>query len=195
MSSLVRTFVAVEIPGEVQERAGQLIARLRGTDAKVRWVEPRNLHWTLKFLGDVDLRETPEIIAAVAEAVAPFAPFDVEARGAGAFPDPRRPRTLWIGMGEGSEEMIELHGAVERSLAKLGFREEGRKFRPHVTIGRVRNSPVGIDKLAQLVQQNADFESGLSTVYEVTVFTSELDRDGPTYEPLGHAELHGADGE
>lgn len=191
MSNIVRTFVAVEIPGEVRERAAQLIKSLRNTDAKVRWVEPRNMHWTLKFLGDVDLRETPDVCSAVAEAVADFAPFDVEARGAGAFPDPSRPRTVWIGMGQGSEQMIAMHDAIDRALGRLGYREENRRFRPHLTIGRVRNSPGGIEELGQLIQQHADFASGLSTVYEVTIFSSDLDEDGPTYEPLGHAELKG----
>jgi RNA 2',3'-cyclic 3'-phosphodiesterase len=192
MSNIVRTFVAIEIPGEVRERASHLIKLLRKTDAKVRWVEPRNMHWSLKFLGDVDLRETPRICAAVAEAVADFAPFDVEARGAGAFPDPSRPRTVWIGMGRGSEQIIELHDAIDRALGKLGYREENRRFRPHLTIGRVRNSPNNaIEELGQLIQQHADFTSGLSTVYEVTIFSSDLDEEGPTYEPLGHAELKG----
>ena len=191
MSNVVRAFVAVEIPGEVRERAAQLIKALRSTPAKVRWVEPRNMHWTLKFLGDVDLRETPAICAAVAGAVHEFAPFDVEACGAGAFPAADRPRTVWIGMGRGSEQMIALHNAIDQALGKLGYREEGRKFRPHLTIGRVRSSPSGIGDLAELLQQHADFASGLSTVYEVVVFSSDLDEDGPTYEPLGHAEFKG----
>jgi RNA 2',3'-cyclic 3'-phosphodiesterase len=191
MTDIVRTFIAVEIPGEVKSRASQLIARLEVAPAKVKWVAPRHMHWTLKFLGDVDMLETPQICEAVARAVEPLAPFDVEARGAGAFPDAERPRTVWIGMGAGSAEMIELHDAIESELAKLGYRAENRRFRPHLTIGRVRNSPAGIEELASLLKENADFASGLSTVYEVVIFSSELGPDGPTHEPLGHAELKG----
>ncbi len=87
--------------------------------------------------------------------------------------------------------MIALHDAIERELGPLGYREENRRFRPHLTIGRVRQSPSGIDELGRLILKNADFESGLSTVYEVVVFSSELGPDGPTHEPLGHAELKG----
>jgi 2'-5' RNA ligase len=191
MTDIVRTFIAVEIPGEVKSRASQLITRLEVAPAKVKWVAPRHMHWTLKFLGDVDMLETPQICEAVARAVEPLAPFDVEARGAGAFPDAERPRTVWIGMGAGSAEMIELHDAIESELAKLGYRAENRRFRPHLTIGRVRNSPAGIEELASLLKENADFASGLSTVYEVVIFSSELGPDGPTHEPLGHAELKG----
>ena len=191
MPDIVRTFIAVEIPGEVKNRASQLIAQLRTAPANVKWVAPRHMHWTLKFLGDVDLLDTPKICQAVARAVEPLAPFDVEARGAGAFPDASRPRTVWIGVGAGGEQMIELHDAIEHELAPLGYRPENRRFRPHLTIGRVRNSPTGIDELGRLIEQHATFASGLSTVYEVLIVSSELGHDGPTYELLGHADLKG----
>lgn len=191
MSEVVRTFVAVEIPLDVKERAGRLIRALRETPAKVKWVAPAHLHWTLKFLGDVDMLEIPAVCDAVARAVEPLAAFDVEARGAGAFPDVRRPRTVWIGMERGREQMIELHDAIEFELAKLGYRSENRRFRPHLTIGRVRQSPQGIGELGRLLEKQADFDGGLSLVDEVVVFSSVLSRDGPTYEPLAHVELKG----
>jgi 2'-5' RNA ligase len=191
MADIIRTFVAVEIPFEVKDRAGQLIGRLLAAPAKVKWVAPAHMHWTLKFLGDVDMIEIPDVCQAVTRAVEPFRPFDVEVRGAGAFPDVRRPRTIWVGMGTGTEAMIALHDAIDHELSQLGYRSENRRFRPHLTIGRVRQSPQGIDELGRLVQKNADFASGLSTVYEVVVFSSELGPDGPTHEPLCHVELKG----
>jgi len=193
MPEIVRTFVAVQIPVEVQDRAGELINRLKVAPAKVKWVAPRHLHWTLKFLGDVDLREIPEVCDVVAQAVRGFAPFDIETRGAGTFPDLERPRTVWLGVGRGKEQMIALHAAVEQGLGRLGFREEHRKFRPHVTIGRVRNSTEGGRELGELLTRHADFDAGLSTVYEVVVLSSDLGAKGPTYEPLGHAELLAAE--
>lgn len=191
MPETVRTFIAAEIPADLQQRAGQLIKRLQATAAKVKWVEPRHLHWTLKFLGEVDLREIPEVCRAVEGAVADIAPFDLEARGAGAFPDPNRPRTIWLGSGEGTAPMVALHDAVDRALAGLGFRAEGRRFRPHLTIGRVRNTQDGLRELAALLAEHADFDGGVCYVDEVVVFSSVLGREGPTYEPLGHAELRG----
>jgi RNA 2',3'-cyclic 3'-phosphodiesterase len=192
MANIVRTFVAVEIPVEVQDRAGKLIGSLQEAPAKVKWVAPRHLHWTLKFLGDVDMLEIPSVCQAVSRAVAPIVPFDIEARGAGAFPDPARPRTVWVGMGEGSDEMIELHDAIDRELAALGYRGENRRFRPHLTIGRVRQAHEGTRELARLIRENAEVPIGISTVYEVVVFSSELGREGPTHEPLCHVELKGS---
>ena len=191
MPETVRTFIAVEIPGEVKDHALRLIERLSVAPAKVKWVGPSAMHWTLKFLGDVDIVETPKICAAVARAVEPLVPFDVEARGAGAFPDVRRPRTVWIGMTQGAEQMVQLHDRIEAQLAQIGYRPEGRRFRPHLTIGRVRSSPAGIGELGELITRNADFDAGVSTVFEVAIFSSHLGRDGPTHEPLGHAELKG----
>ena len=191
MAQRVRTFVAVEAPPEVRSRATELIQRLKAVDARVKWVEPHNLHWTLKFLGNVEMVEIPEVCSAVEEAAKSLPAFDLEARGAGAFPNLRNPRTIWLGVGQGADEMVELHRAVERSLAKLGFREERRRFRPHITIGRVREGGAPVNELAELLQESADFEGRNSTVFNVTVFSSQLGREGPQYEALAHIDLQG----
>ena len=188
MHRWVRTFVAVEAPGDVCGPAVRLISRLRTTSANVRWVEPP-LHFTLKFLGDVDVLEIPDVCGAVADAVADVAPFQLEVRGAGAFPTADRPRTIWIGTGAGTAEMIDVHTRLEQSLTELGFRAEGRRFRPHLTIGRVRRSPEGIAELGRAVQNEAEFLGGGMLVDELQVFSSRLERTGPVYELLGRAEL------
>jgi RNA 2',3'-cyclic 3'-phosphodiesterase len=191
MRNTVRTFVAIELPPEIRSRAERLIALLRGTSTRVRWVGSNELHWTLKFLGEVDLNDIPDVCRKVAQAAAGIEPFDVDAHGAGAFPDPLRPRTIWMGVGEGTNEMISLHDAIEAQLATSGFRKEQRRFRPHITLGRARNSDEGLSELAELIRQQADFDGGISTVYEVAVFASHPGPKGPTYEALGHAPLGG----
>ena len=160
MRRRVRTFVAVEMPAEVRQsrlptdRPACAARRRPTSDGST----PDQMHWTLKFLGDVDLLEIPEICRRLSQAVAPLAPFDVEARGAGAFPDVTRPRTVWIGMRDGTEPMIALHATVEDVLADLGFRQEQRRFRPHITLGRVRNGAAGgQEELAERLKENADF--------------------------------------
>lgn len=191
MNRNVRTFVAVEISSEMRLRAGQLIDRLSSTAAKVRWVEPHNLHFTLKFLGDVDLLDIPQLCEAVTGAVAELPPFEIEALGAGAFPDLHNPRTVWLGVGRGTEAMVELHDAVERALTTLGFRREQRRYRPHVTLGRVRGAGPANLELAERLAKLADFPGGIASIEEVVVFSSELGRDGPSYEVLASAPLGG----
>ncbi|OHB66891.1 MAG: 2'-5' RNA ligase, partial [Planctomycetes bacterium RBG_13_63_9] len=184
MKDAVRTFVAVEISSAVRERAGELIEVLRASGADVKWVEVGNLHLTLKFLGDVASREIPRVCEAVERGTAKVAPFELEVRGAGAFPDARRPRTVWLGVGNGAEEMVELHRHVEAKLSKLGYRKEHRRFQAHLTIGRVRGGGPAVVELGQRIEQQSDLLAGKMQVREVVVFSSQLDRSGPTYEAL-----------
>jgi RNA 2',3'-cyclic 3'-phosphodiesterase len=188
----LRVFTAVEVTPEIQSAAGRLIDRLRVAPAKVTWIKPVNLHFTLKFLGDVPATESPQICRAIQEAVAPFTPFEIVACGAGAFPSMGRPRTLWLGVTDGAEQMELVFQAIERLLAQLGYPLEGRRFTPHLTLGRVReSSPGATNELAELLKKHAEFDAGDMTVSEVTVFSSTLRRDGPTYEVLSRAEFRG----
>jgi 2'-5' RNA ligase len=185
----LRTFVAAETAPAVVERAQALIERLRVSQADVKWVGPQNLHLTLKFLGEVPAADTAEICTAVAEVAATFQPLSVGFRGAGAFPDTRRPRTIWLGVQSGLEQISALQKAVDRALRALGYPKEDRQFHPHLTLGRVRNAGPRQRELTQLLREHGDFEAGVSEIHEVVVFASHLDRTGPTYEPLGRARL------
>ncbi len=125
----------------------------------------------------------------MADAVAGLKAFDLEVCGVGAFPEPSRPRTVWIGTGRGTEEMVEVHQRLDSALGEAGFRTEGRRFRPHLTIGRVRNSPDGFDELAAAIENESEFQAGIMRVDELLIFSSRLERSGPVYEILGRAEL------
>jgi RNA 2',3'-cyclic 3'-phosphodiesterase len=191
MKKTRRTFVAVEINNPIRARAGELIAELGGTAADVKWVERDNLHLTLKFLGDVHEREITDVCRAVARGAAAVPTFDLVIRGAGAFPNPARPRTVWLGACEGAEQMVVLHDRIEAALAELGYREEHRRFQTHLTIGRVRGSGPAIAELGTLLQQRADALVGSMTVVEAAIFSSVLTSAGPVYELLSTAPLGG----
>lgn len=191
MARSTRTFVAVDVSEETRARAGRLLGELAAADSKVKWVDPRNLHVTLKFLGDVDTRELGEVCAAVAAAVREAPPFDFCVRGCGAFPTTDSPRTIWLGVEDGADELIALHEMLEKGLAGMGFRREQRRFRPHLTLGRVRNNPAGLDELMAILEENRDLVAGVTGVDEVKVYSSELNREGPAYEMLSTATLAG----
>src|SRR4029078_8317708 len=134
----VRTFIAVELSPGVKHRAGELIKKLKPTGADVNWVQPVQMHLTLKFLGEVPRDDIIPICKVAQDVAAQFEPFDLGFRGTGAFPHTDHPRTLWIGIEDGLAEIRALQKELEQKLLdKLGFPKERRQFTPHLTIGRV----------------------------------------------------------
>jgi 2'-5' RNA ligase len=184
-----RTFIAVDAVDAVHAAAVLAIDRLRGATENVKWVEPDNLHWTMQFLGDLTDQEIAEVCLRTTRAAARHEGFSLSARGVGAFPTIHRPRTLWIGAGDGGDRLVALHASIEQALFDLGFRGENRQFVPHLTLGRVGRGahagPVVAERLAKL----GDYDGGMMDVDEVTVYASELSRDGPMYTALAHAKL------
>jgi 2'-5' RNA ligase len=141
-------------------------------------------------LGDVDVLEIPGVASAVTQAAGEIDAFELEVRGAGAFPAADRPRTLWLGAGAGAQSMVALQAAIQRKLDQLGYRGESRRYVPHLTLGRAgRDSPARslVRELAGL----ADFEAGSMLVDEVLVFSSQLRPEGPVYDVLARAPLAG----
>ena len=117
----LRTFIAVEVSSDVIGRAQKLIQQLTPLDDNVRWADPRAFHLTLSFLGDVELLELPKICQAMRTAVGELPPFDVVVHGAGAFPSVDRPRTIWLGIREGRDELRAMQSRLQDELSKLGF--------------------------------------------------------------------------
>ena len=187
--SVLRTFIAITASVEVQGNIQRLIEHLQSANANVKWVLPDHLHLTLKFLGDVPESEIHKVCEKVQQAAADFRPFTIGCQGAGAFPDPARPRTVWIGVEQGAEKTIAMQSLVDKALQGLGFPKEGRRFHPHLTIGRVRRGGSATFELGNLISEHADFAAGQSVVDEVIVFSSELTRTGPEYIPLSRVKL------
>jgi RNA 2',3'-cyclic 3'-phosphodiesterase len=187
MKSL-RTFIAVEISAAAREKVVGLIELLGAAEADVKWVESHNLHLTLQFLGDVSEKQIPDVCKAVTRGAGEVPPFTLEIYGAGAFPNFGKPRTLWLGAKDGSDQMADLHDRVAFALAELGFRDEERRFQTHLTVGRVRSSK-NVALLGPLLRQHANFSAGAFQVEQVIVFSSRLERGGPIYEKLATARL------
>src|SRR5262249_647887 len=153
------------------------------------WVEAENLHVTLLFLGEVDDREVPAVCRAVAAASAEHPAFRVSIERAGCLPNPRRPRVLWVGVGDGAHALCALHDGLETRLLELGcYRREARQYTPHITLGRVK-SDRPTDKLAAALAKQAGWKGGAMTVREVQVMSSELTPQGPQYTVLSRAQL------
>jgi len=185
----LRTFIAVDLGKPIRDRLVALQEKLAQTGAPVKWVEVENLHVTLLFLGEVEDRTTPAICQAVAHVCNDLASFPMTVERAGCFPNPRRPRILWVGIGDGVQEICQLHDALEPPLLELGcYRREERKYTPHITIGRVKTERPS-DKLEPALVKCAGWRAGETTVREVLVMSSELTPQGPAYTILSRSQL------
>jgi RNA 2',3'-cyclic 3'-phosphodiesterase len=184
-----RTFIAVEAVDQVHASALTVIDRLRSATDNVKWVAPDNLHWTMQFLGDLDDVEMAEVCLRTVRAAKRHEGFTLEARSVGAFPSINKPRTLWLGAGEGREQFCALQADIESAIESLGFRAERRQFVPHLTLGRVGQGTHGGSILSERLAKLVDFDGGAMGVDAVTVYASELSREGPTYHVLARAPL------
>ena len=186
-----RTFIAIGLDKSVRARVAALQEALAPAAPDVKWVEEENLHLTLLFLGEVDDRELPAVCRAVQEAVAELPAFNLSVEGAGAFPNARRPRILWVGVGEGAADVVAVHDALEGPLLELGcYRREERKYTPHVTLGRTRSERPA-DELAKALAKHQAWKAGEQPVEEVHIMASKLSPHGPEYTVLGRAKLAG----
>lgn len=187
---MARLFIAIDVGdavrAEVTRVVAQLGARLEAvtTPPKVAWVKPAALHVTLRFLGETDDAETARVREALTPAIA-MPPFEVEWRGLGAFPSPRHPRALWLGVIRGAAQL----GAVEAEIARrLGTGDpETRPFLPHLTIGRIKMAGQGVDW--PKVLKTVEVRGVASRAERVTLYRSELSQRGPHYTGLISAPL------
>jgi 2'-5' RNA ligase len=185
----LRTFIAVDLGNAIRDRAVALQEALARVGTEVKWVEPENLHVTLLFLGEVEDRDVPAVCRAVAECAARQGAFPMTIERVGCFPNPRRPRTLWIGVGQGTQELCALHDVLEVPLLELGcYRREDRPYTPHITLGRVK-SDRPTDRLAAALAKQSGWQGGEKPVREVLVLSSELTPKGPVYTVLSRAQL------
>lgn len=181
---MYRLFYALRLTADAQAAVGALLERLRRVPARVSWVQPANLHFTLKFLGDVPERLLPALQEVGEETGRRSLPVRLDLAGLGAFPNNRSPRVIWVGCGTGADGLMELAANLatvlgERALV-LG---DNKPFAAHCTIGRVRDSR-GLPELVSALADEAPFAGGCVQSDEFHLVRSELARTGPTYTNL-----------
>jgi 2'-5' RNA ligase len=166
-----RLFTALEIPASLRTRLSLMRAPLGGA----KWVEPENMHITLRFAGDIDGRTADEFADQLAAFTAE--PFAVSIAGAGAFGG-RDPRVLWAGV-EASPPLEALYRANERAARAAGLEADGRAFRPHVTLARMRGVRHGV--VARFLEENGDLRMEPFTVTRFVLLSARPGSGGPPY--------------
>lgn len=183
MTKSIRSFIAIELPQEIIETIEKLQDRLRKYGLNIRWMRSKNIHLTLKFLGNISEGDVTPITSVLKTIADNMTPFQLMGKGIGIFPGISHPRVIWLGMSGHVETLKKSQLRVEEGLEPLGFPKEGRPFRAHLTLGRVKGN---LDKriLLEVIEQFSNFESDSFTVNSIILFRSDLRRNGAVYTKL-----------
>lgn len=183
----MRAFIAVSVPEEVKLKAHELQEKLDGLALDIKFVELHNLHFTLKFMGEVSDDDITKVQSAMLAVARQFAPFDVHIKGLIAFPRLSYPRVIACKTEEGGETLTALANTLSKALTEIGFEAEGT-FEPHLTLARLR-SPVAKPELITLLNSLKDVEIGRIKVESIKLIQSVLTRQGPVYTDLFTVKL------
>jgi 2'-5' RNA ligase len=184
----MRLFIAIELPDGIKGGIARVQQQLKAAGASAGWTRPEGIHLTLKFLGEVAEEQASGILAALTDAVKGSGDLNLEVAGAGAFPNVKAPRVLWIGVFGDTEKLAVLQASVEDAMERLGFEREARKFSPHLTLARVK-FPKPRDNWQQKIEGIRDVTLGRFEAGHVSLMKSELRPEGAVYTEIGKVEL------
>jgi len=190
MTHTHRIFIAVELDPALQQAVVDTQRRLETAGAKVRWIKPGNLHFTLAFLGEIPAAQVALAKVATREAVDGVAPFAISLQGLGAFPSLQRPQVVWIGVGEGAANLQALAERLRAVLLQHRFPPADHPFKPHLTLARIRDARQWGDIVRALTQYR-DVFVGAQQVRTVAVVESHLTPRGPVYARVEEVTLQG----
>ena len=168
---MMRLFAGIALPFSLREKLEPLMNGLPGA----RWVAPHNLHLTLRFVGEVDEREAALLDEALSTIEKPA--FDLQVAGCGIFAQRRGPEAVWIGVAS-TPPLVDLQAAVERAAVRSGLAPEEKRFRPHITLARLRDTPQ--PRLQAFVAGHNLFKDSVP-VEEFALFSSKLGAGDPVY--------------
>lgn len=183
---LIRCFVAAKI--DANKKIESFIDELDRSEAKIKTVEPKNLHITFKFLGDTPSDSIDDIVAALKRVCQDVSCFDVSVEGVGVFPKREYVKVVWVGLKKGEKKLKALALRIDEELLKVGFAAEKRKFSSHVTVGRLRFVK---DKSSflELIDGYSDTFFSNQRISQIFLMKSTLTPSGPIYESLAEISL------
>ncbi|MDY6905605.1 MAG: RNA 2',3'-cyclic phosphodiesterase [Thermodesulfobacteriota bacterium] len=185
-----RLFLAFDLPGDVAGAVSEIQQQIREHGLNIKWVSRRNLHLTVKFLGDVSPDGTKQVKAAALSAVRGLPPVAVRVKGVGVFPDMRRPRVLWVGLSGDVAMLTHCHDRLDEQLEKAGFERDQRRFNAHITMGRIKGR-VDTKQLATALEPFFDFQAGAFAMDRLVLYKSDLQPAGPVYTKIETFALEG----
>ena len=190
----VRSFIAIPVPDQGIEALQDTVQKLESDIGRsVRWVRPKGIHLTLKFMGDIPAGTVEQVLEALPQVAARFPPIKLAISRLGIFPNTRRPRVLWAGLTGELEALSELQSAVDDMVGRLELPKEQRPFSPHLTLGRVRRetSESQLRKIGEIIADAAPPSAEPWTANTVNLMRTELDPVGSRHYLVGTAAIGG----
>lgn len=182
MSELIRSFVAVDIDSEqIVNRCYEVQKLLMQTEADLKLIDAKNLHFTLRFIGGIPTDLVDKICAELPRIS--FQKFTIGMKGVGVFPSLSRISVVWLGLQEGQEELTKISLQVEAILKELGVAADPKGFSPHLTLARVRSGR-NKDRLAQVIKSLETYDAGEMEIRSVRMKQSVLTAKGPLYNTI-----------
>lgn len=179
--SQIRAFLAVDLDDDLKPKINKIIREFKKTNANIKYVDLQNLHFTLKFFGDIDTDGIDLIADKIEKVVKDFDSFNIKIKGCGAFPNRNRIKVIWVGLDE-DQILRELHDKLDKEFNSIGF-DLDKKFSSHLTIGRMRSAKAK-DKVKNTLDIYDDIDVGTMEVKTITLKKSTLTPSGPIYENL-----------
>lgn len=183
-----RIFIAVPLDAALRGAVEDVERKLETAGAALRWIAAENLHFTLRFLGQISAAELLRVRRAVRAAVLDTERFEIRLAGVGAFPSPRRPQVVWVGITEGEEQLGQLARRLDDALAKERFPKEPRAYHPHLTLARVKD-PQRAGSVEPAIASLTGVEVGKQGVASIVVMESRLRPSGALYVPVEEVPL------
>ncbi|MFH0830113.1 MAG: RNA 2',3'-cyclic phosphodiesterase [Candidatus Aenigmatarchaeota archaeon] len=184
----MRAFIAVLVSEGLKTRIEKVQESIDLLDIDVKLVEPENLHYNLKFLGELNEDDVNRVKTVLDRVVPQYRAFDLHVTGLGAFPQLTYAKVVWLGAKEGANQLSAIAESVELALSDAGFGAEERPFTPHLTLARINGGQQKTELIA-LLKDKSDVDIGTVRVHEVVLFKSELTPNGPVYTPMYRVKL------
>ena len=180
---VIRCFVATEIPNELKTKIEEYILSLRKISHDIKWIRAKNLHITLKFLGEIPqelLLKVQSELSGISNIVKPF---KLSIGDVGFFPNQYKPRVIWLGrQNDVNNSLFKIHEWIDENLEPLGFEREKRRFSPHLTLGRIK-SPGDYKHLKEYFNKYK-FQTYNFKISDVVLMKSVLKPSGAEYSKL-----------
>ena len=188
----IRSFLAFEMPVKIREIVSRALKEMKKLPLDVRWVRAENIHITVVFMGNISEDDITPIGEAVSKICNRYGPFNVTLTGSGIFGSLRNPRVIWIGLDGDLKRMSYFRNSLQKNLTPFGIKEEKRRFKPHLTLGRFRKGTGPIAHMDKLLSKYQDIDSPACAVEELILFKSELRPGGAVYSRLEAWPLAGS---